>query len=765
MSRSAGPTGARRTICPPGDDRFDHRRSEPLRKRNSMKTCGIRERITLAGLAVAMLGTTGTLPAQTIPGRYIAVLKTETRDTPGTAIALAAQHGLQLDHVYTRAIKGFAFGGSQQAAQALARRAEIAYVEPDQVATAFQQTVATGVHRCDADAVPGLITGGGLTVDADVAIIDTGLDGTHPDLNVQPGGVRFYTNRKQQLLTDNNWQDDNGHGTHVGGIVGALDNGIGVVGVAPSTRLWAVKVLDSGGSGTYSMVLAGIDWVVQRATTFEVANMSLGGGKSQAINDAVKAGTGAGIVFVVAAGNSGRDAANYSPASEPTALTVSALDDNDGLPGSLGGLTEWGEYDDTLAQFSNYGQIVDVCAPGVEIYSTYLMSKGGYATMSGTSMASPHAAGAAALYVARHGLTKDAAGVEDVCAAIRDSGWQPGHYAHFCDLLYYEGVLDAFQEPLLNVADLLYRETPATLSIAAPPDATKVVGSTTVEVTTSAGATAVQFYVDGQFIGEDADGLDGWSVTWDTTPSADGPRTLVAVATGGSSQLAGDATLVGVNNAGSQVPSVRIVTPSSDPAYPQTVPVAGTVDLLAQAADLGTVAAVEFYFGNTLIGLGTPGPIGWSLAWNTIQVQDAAAELKAVALGGDGSQGVSPAVPVSVVNKAIHIGDLDRASAASGGQWTATVWVTVHDPTHNPLAGATVSGSWSAGGAAVPLFTDSNGQCMFVSNPLSKKYSSVTFTVTAVTPPLSPEGLHYEPSLNHDPDGDSNGTSISVRKP
>jgi hypothetical protein len=145
----------------------------------------------LAWLAMAMLVLSGTLPAQVIPGRYIAVLKQDTRDTPGAAKALAAQHNLDVDHVYTRALKGFAFNGSEQAAQALARRAEIAYVEPDQIYTAFQQTVPTGIRRSAAAAVPGLI-GSGLTVDADVAVIDTGLDGTHPDLNVMSGGVRFY---------------------------------------------------------------------------------------------------------------------------------------------------------------------------------------------------------------------------------------------------------------------------------------------------------------------------------------------------------------------------------------------------------------------------------------------------------------------------------------------------------------------------------------------------------------------------------------------
>ncbi len=192
------------------------------------------------------------------------MLKPDNRDAPGTANALATQHGLQLDHVYTRAIKGFAFAGAAPAAQALARRSEVAYVEQDQVYTAFQQTVPTGIRRCDADAVPGLITGGDIAAEVDIAVINTGLDATHPDLNVQPEGVRFYT-AKKTFKTDANWQDDNGHGTHVGGIIGARDNDLGVVGVAPGARLWAVKVLDSSGGGSEATVLAGIDWVAQRA--------------------------------------------------------------------------------------------------------------------------------------------------------------------------------------------------------------------------------------------------------------------------------------------------------------------------------------------------------------------------------------------------------------------------------------------------------------------------------------------------------------------
>jgi subtilisin len=707
---------------------------------------------TLTWLAIGLLAGSGTAPAQNIPGRYIAVLKADTRDTPGAADALAAQHGLQLDYVYTKAIKGFAFAGAQAAAQALARRSEVAYVEPDQVYTAFQQTVPTGIRRCDADAVPGLITGGNVTIDADVAIIDTGLDGTHPDLNVQPEGVRFYT-RKNTRVMDVKWQDDNGHGTHVGGIIGAKDNGIGIVGVAPGVRLWAVKVLDSGGSGPVSTVLAGIDWVVQRAATFEVANMSLGGGFSQAINDAVKAGTQAGIVFVVAAGNSAWDAANYSPASEPTALTVSALDDNDGLPGSLGGLTAWGEYDDTLAQFSNYGEVVDVCAPGVEIYSTYPVSMGSYTIMSGTSMAAPHVAGAAALYIARHGLQKNAARVEMVCAAIRDSGWHSGHYAHFCDLMYYAGALDPFQEPLLNVAKLLYWKQPTTLTLATPADSTKISGSIPIQITTLAAPAAIQCYLDGELLGQDTDGLDGWAISWNTGTVTDGPHTLVAVATDGTSQLAADAVLVGVNNNGAMTPSVRITQPFYDSANATPVPISGVTMLAARAADLGSVSGVDFYFKQGLIGSVVAGAGAglWTLSWDTTDLPDGPGALTAVAIGADDSQGVSAAIPVVVRNHSLHAGAFTVTKSSGGGQWTATVTCTIHDAAHQPVPGAQVFATWTpisginTPGSIIPVSatTDASGQCSFT-RTFGKKYYAAYFEITSV----EWESYEYDPTLN-----------------
>jgi subtilisin family serine protease len=234
-------------------------------------------------------------------------------------------------------------------------------------------------------------------VDIDVAIIDTGIDFEHPDLNVV-GGVNCASGGPFGGSCSSGGGDDHYHGTHVAGTVGALDNGIGVVGVAPGARLWAVKVLNQRGSGYTSWIVAGIDWVAAKADTIEVANMSLGGsGFSQAEYDAIQGAVGAGVAFAVAAGNSDADAKGFSPAAFDNVLTVSALADFDGEPGGLASSTCRTDQDDTLADFSNWGSAVQIAAPGVCILSTFPIEQGEYGTISGTSMASPHAAGALAL--------------------------------------------------------------------------------------------------------------------------------------------------------------------------------------------------------------------------------------------------------------------------------------------------------------------------------------------------------------------------------
>jgi subtilisin family serine protease len=271
-------------------------------------------------------------------------------------------------------------------------------VVPDREVYAFEQTHPTGIERVGAAINPtAKIDGTDERVDADVAVLDTGI-ATHSDLNLR-GGVSC-------IPGDASYADGNGHGTHVAGTIGALDNDFGVVGVAPGARLWAVKVLNSQGSGSWSSVICGLNWVAANSGTIDVANMSLGGGGSDStcfgsdpLHDAICQVVNAGTPVIVAAGNDSMDAAQFVPAAYDEVITVSALADSDGLAGGLGPQTSRGP-DDSLATFSNFGADVDIAAPGVSVLST--ARGGGYAKFSGTSMASPHVAGAVALYRATY---------------------------------------------------------------------------------------------------------------------------------------------------------------------------------------------------------------------------------------------------------------------------------------------------------------------------------------------------------------------------
>ena len=370
---------------------------------------------------------------------YVVVLKTGA--DPDTAASYAHQHGAQIRHTYRSALRGFAANMSETAASALRERSDVAYVEPDAAVSVFAQTVPAGISRIAAPQHPYFHA----ATDVDIAIIDTGIEATHPDLN-------YFTGVD---LTGEGLFDGHGHGTHVAGIAAALDNDIGVVGVAPGARLWAVKVLDSSGSGSFSNVIAGLDYVAQHAGEIEVANMSLGGsGFLQSMRDAVSGCVSRGVVIVVAAGNSSIDVYGTDevfgtsddtiPAAFPECMTVSAMADTDGQAGALGSGTSYGG-DDQLASFSNHslsavvgdpviswGAAINLAAPGVNVLSTY--KGGGYATMSGTSMASPHVAGSVALYVAQHGRAFDAAGVYAIRQAMVDAAqpqyiWQSGDTA------------------------------------------------------------------------------------------------------------------------------------------------------------------------------------------------------------------------------------------------------------------------------------------------------------------------------------------------
>ncbi len=333
---------------------------------------------------------------EVIPGQYIVVLKEDALDLREILTDISKKvniEGTQILHVYEDALNGFSLKvPNERIIDVLNQSPFVEHIEKDKVVKAFAQTLSTGINRVDGDLSSTRSGNGAGSVNADIAILDSGIHTSHSDLNVY--------HQKTFVSGTSSGNDDNGHGTHVAGIAAAKDNSIGVVGIAPGAKLWAIKVLDRNGAGALSTIIKGIDYIRQYASQIEVANLSLGCQcKSAAFDTAINNAVKAGITFIVAAGNSGRDASTNSPANNPNVIAVSAIGDSDGKCGGIGPSTGNGR-DDTLASFSNYGSVIDIAAPGVKIYSTY---KGNtYATMSGTSMASPHVAGAAALYEASH---------------------------------------------------------------------------------------------------------------------------------------------------------------------------------------------------------------------------------------------------------------------------------------------------------------------------------------------------------------------------
>lgn len=318
-----------------------------------------------------------------LAGRYIVVFK---RDVANPA-AEAANHmrgagaGAQLHHVYSTAIKGFAATLPDAALAGIRNSPAVDYIEQDQTVSLVEmQTEATwGLDRIDQATRPldllyhynstGLYYKGSIQLRVNAFIIDTGIRPDHVEFSgrLSPG----YT----AIADGRGTTDCNGHGTHVAGTVGGT-----TWGVAKQVALTPVRVLDCRGSGTWSGVIAGVDWVANTTARPAVANMSLGGGKSTSVNAAVAGAVAKGVTMVVAAGNSSADACNYSPSSEPSALTVGATTSSD-----------------IRASYSNYGSCVDIFAPGSGITSAWHTSSSATNTISGTSMASPHVAGVSAL--------------------------------------------------------------------------------------------------------------------------------------------------------------------------------------------------------------------------------------------------------------------------------------------------------------------------------------------------------------------------------
>src|ERR1051325_1441376 len=278
-----------------------------------------------------------------ISSSRLAVSANALKDISQQAISM----GARVPRIFDSAIHGFiARVPNQQVIDSLAKDPRVAYVEQDQQVQAFFDILPNGINRIDGDLSPARSGDGTGSVNADIAILDTGIDFSHPDLNIYA--------QKTFVSGTSSANDYNGHGTHVAGIAAAKDNGYGVVGVAPGARLWAIKVLDSTGSGSISDIIAGIDYIASFANQVDVANLSFGCEcKSDALDTAINNAVSKGITFVAAAGNSHKDDSEFAPGNNPNVIAVSAIADSDGKCGGVGASTRDGP-DDCFAKFSNY---------------------------------------------------------------------------------------------------------------------------------------------------------------------------------------------------------------------------------------------------------------------------------------------------------------------------------------------------------------------------------------------------------------------------
>ncbi len=370
----------------------------------------LRPRLISGSIALALLMPLMGVPVQAgaaeTPTPYIVVL--EPGVAPGPFAAQAAEGaGTRVEHVYRHALNGFALRLPPSRVAALEADPRVRFLTRDGVVRAEAQSLPTGVDRVDGDLSSAASGDGSGGVRAPVAVLDTGV-GPHPDLNVVGGTT---------CVGGKNYNDPNGHGTHVAGTAAAEDDTQGVVGVAPGAPIYSVRVLGKSGSSTWSKVICGLDWVDARSPakggSIAVVNLSLSGpgaddgscGQTDgdALHQAICRLVADGVTVVAAAGNQSTDLASRIPAAYDEVLAVTAMNDHDGRPGGLGGGGCGSNGDDVAAGYSNWASAGGpdeghaIAAPGTCILSTDL--RNGYKTRSGTSMATPHVAGAIALCI------------------------------------------------------------------------------------------------------------------------------------------------------------------------------------------------------------------------------------------------------------------------------------------------------------------------------------------------------------------------------
>jgi subtilisin family serine protease len=700
---------------------------------------------------------------------------------PGAAEQAAVQAlGGDVRHTYTL-IDGMAVEIPAQAIPALRRNPRVASVELDATITTLEPVVqaestgeyeydnAWGVVRIGAKSVHDAgIWGQGVKV----AVIDTGIDYVHdqpPELEppvVDPEFLGNYAGGYDFVNGDANPMDDNGHGTHVAGILAAERNWYLVVGVAPQVDLYALKVLAADGSGYESDLILALQWAVDH--DIDVVNMSLGTHENvPALQAAVENAAAAGLLMVAASGNTVTfqeilyGCAVTYPGAYPQVLATTFTNANDALTG-----------------YSCTGPEVDFASPGDNIFSPVPVgscqscSPNGYLPLSGTSMASPHLAGTVALLLS---------------AGLADAG-TPGRF-------------DDVRNRLCATADVAYgvqtvfgTSTPippgdprypsyfgcgvvdaaeAVLGVTPPPNRPPVAGDDTA-------TTSEDTAVDVAVLDDDTD-PDGDTVA--VTAVADPPHGSASVTADGQVRYVPDANWHGTDafgytisdgRGGSSGATVTVeVVPVNDPpvaandgaSTTQGAPV--TVAVLANDTDVDGGSLAIASVSDPPHGTAAPNADG------TITYTPDAGYSGADAFGYAATDGLatSNVATVSVTiapsppppSPTLHVGDLDRATSTSGKSWTAKVTIRIHDAAHAGVSGVVVTGTWSAGASGTSsCTTGTNGACTVQKTKLARSsVASVTFSVTAATR----SGWTYTPAANHDPDSDSTGTVIVVARP
>jgi len=619
----------------------------------------------------------------------------------------------------------------------------------------FEDQLVWGVDRVEADKVWGGAQGavnvspsGNAGAGVKVAVIDTGIDQTHPDLQANlAGGINFVdvtctrysflgSCTRTKRLGPSNWDDDNGHGSHVAGIIAAADNGAGVIGVAPRASLYAIKALDYSGSGSLDDAIAGIEWAsgLNGGTRADVVNMSFGCDcDDPALKAAVDGANAAGVLLIAAAGNSGpgADTVGY-PAHYDSVVAVSATC---GPTFSL-----YCSAPDAVASFSSTGPSVELAAPGDTIYSTW--KDGGYMTESGTSMAAPHVAGAAALVKAANPGWSNS----QVRQRLIDTALDLGPAGR--DTGYGFGLVNAFAATFSG-----------TNSAPVAQDGTATTNEdTSVNVTltaTDADGNALTYNV----VTPPAHGtLSGTGASRSYTPAANfnGSDSFTFTANDGiaTSNVATVSITVNPVNDAPDAVNDSAQTPVDTPL---------TLAVLANDKDVDgdAVTLVSAGPASSKGGTAVANPDGTVTYTPPAGFSGTDTFTYSISDGHGGSDSATVTIAVGASANTTHIADLDASTATLFYLWRGIVTILVLDQNGQPVANAYVYGNFSQGltGSGACL-TGANGTCQFGSNWASSGNSGV-FTVTNV----SKSGYTYVASLNADPDGDSDGTTITVVLP